>query len=134
MEDELSRPGYRHYIEKRADGSVWRVEEHAYNVHGLLLHQYYKAWKIAHDRGLPLPPPPPPMPEEAGRDEAVVCVSRSESRLGVRWKEADGRVFESDESGMCTQSIHVVNASLIGRSEGAAAQRVDRLTNEHREV
>jgi hypothetical protein len=36
----------------------------------------------------------------SGRDEAVVCVSRSESRLGVRWKEADGRVFESDESGM----------------------------------
>jgi hypothetical protein len=24
----------------------------------------------------------------------------SERRLGVRWKEADGRVFESDESGM----------------------------------
>src|SRR5262245_15562904 len=99
MEDELPRPGYRQYIEKRADGSVWRVEEHAYNVHGLLLHQYYKTWKIAHDRGLPLPPPPPPASEEGHRDE-VICVTRSECRLGVRWKEADGRVFESDESGM----------------------------------
>ena len=99
MQDELSRPGYRQYIEKRADGSVWRVEEHAYNVHGLLLQQYYKAWKIAHDRGLPLPPPPP-MPEEAGRDEVVICITRSERRLGGRWKEADGRVFEEDESGM----------------------------------
>jgi hypothetical protein len=100
MEDELSRPGYRQYIEKRADGSVWRVEEHAFNVHGLLLHQYFKAWKIAHDRGLPLPPPPPPMPDEAGRDEVVICVTRSERRLGGRWKAADGRVFEEDESGM----------------------------------
>jgi hypothetical protein len=69
-------------------------------VRGLLLHQYYKAWKIAHDRGLPLPPPPPPVSDEASRDEVVICVTRSERRLGVRWKEADGRVFESDESGM----------------------------------
>lgn len=99
MEDELSRPGYRQYIEKRADGSAWRVEEHAYNMHGLLLHEYFKASKIAHDRGVPLPAPPP-MPEEACRDEVVICVTRSERRLGVRWKEADGRVFESDESGM----------------------------------
>jgi hypothetical protein len=99
MEAELSRPGYRQYIEKRADGSVWRIEEHAFNVHGLLLHEYYKAWKIAHDRGLPLPPPPP-MPEEAGRDEVVICVTRSERRLGGRWKGADGRVWEEDESGM----------------------------------
>src|SRR5262245_29924185 len=100
MEDELSRPGYRQYVEKRADGSAWRVEECAHNMRGLLLHQYYKAWKIAHDRGLPLPPPPPPMPEEAGRDDVVICVIRSERRLGSRWKEADGRVFEDDESGM----------------------------------
>ena len=99
MEDKLSRPGYRQYIQKRADGSVGRVEETAYNVHGLLLHKYGKAWKIAHDRGLTLPPPPP-MPEEAGNDEVVICVTRSERRLGVRWKEADGRVFESDKSGM----------------------------------
>jgi hypothetical protein len=98
MQDELSRPGYRQYIEKRADGSVWRVEAHAYNVHGLLLDQYYKAWKIAHDRGLPLPPPP--ASEESGRDEIVIWVRRSERRLGGRWKEADGRVFEEDESGM----------------------------------
>ena len=42
MEDKLSRPGYRQYIQKRADGSVWRVEETAYNVHGLLLHKYGK--------------------------------------------------------------------------------------------
>ena len=83
MEDKLSRPGYRQYIQKRADGSVWRVEETAYNVHGLLLHKYGKAWKIAHDRGLTLPPPPP-MPEEAGKDEVVICVTRSERRLGVR--------------------------------------------------
>jgi hypothetical protein len=100
MEGELSRPGYRQHIQKRADGSVWRIEETAYNVHGLLLHQYYKAWKIAHDRGLPLPPPPPPASEETNRDEVVICVTLSERRLGVRWKEADGRVFESDESGM----------------------------------
>ena len=100
MEDELSRPGYRQYIEKRADGSVWQVEELAHNVHGLLLHQYYKAWKIAHDRGLPLPPAPPSVSENASRDDVVICVTRSERRLGVRWKEADGRVFESDESGM----------------------------------
>ena len=100
MEGELSRPGYRQYIEKRADGSVWQVEEHAYNMHGLLLHQYYKAWKIAHDSGLPLPPAPPPLLENARRDDIVICVMRSERRLGVRWKEADGRVFEKDESGM----------------------------------
>jgi hypothetical protein len=100
MENELSRPGYRQYIERRADGSVWQVEEIAHNVHGLLLHQYYKAWKIAHDRGLPLPPPPPPVSDEASRDEVVICVTRSERRLGVRWKGADGMVFESDESGM----------------------------------
>jgi len=99
MEAELSRPGYRQYIKKLADGSVWRVEECAYNVHGLLLHQYYKTWKIAYDRGLPLPTPPPAS-EGLGRDDVVVCVERSERRLGVRWKEADGRVFESDESGM----------------------------------
>jgi hypothetical protein len=98
MEDELSRPGYRQYIEKRADGSVWRVEEHACSMHGLLLHEYFKAWKIAHDRGLPLPALPPAL-EEADRDE-VICVRRSERRVGIRWKEADGRVFESDESGM----------------------------------
>src|SRR5262249_49797901 len=97
MEDELSRPGYRQHIEKRADGSMWRVEEHAYNVHGLLLHQYYKAWKIAHHRGLPLPPAPPQARED---DDEVVCIERTKTRLGVRWKEADGRVFESDESGM----------------------------------
>jgi hypothetical protein len=97
MEDNLSRPGYRQYIEKRADGSVWRVEEYAYNVQGLLLHQYYKTWKIAHDRGLPLPSPPP---VSEGRDDVVICVTRSERRLGTRWKEADGRVFEDDESGM----------------------------------
>ena len=99
MQDELSRPGYRQYIEKRADGSVWRVEEHAYNVHGLLLHKYYKAWKIANDRGLPLPPPPPAC-EEADRDDVIICVTRSERRLGIRWRDADGRVFEQDESGM----------------------------------
>ena len=40
------------------------------------------------------------MPEEAGRDDVVICVTRSERRLGRRWKEADGRVFEDDESGM----------------------------------
>jgi hypothetical protein len=97
MEHELSRPGYRQYIEKRADGSVWRVEECAYNMQGLLLHQYYKAWKIAHDRGLPLPPVPPQAHED---DDKVVCIERTETRLGVRWKDADGRVFESDESGM----------------------------------
>ena len=97
MEDELSRLGYRQYIEKHADGSVWRVEEAAHNVHGLLLHQYYKAWKIAHDRGLPLPPAPPQARED---DDKVVCIERTETRLGVRWKDADGRVFESDESGL----------------------------------
>ena len=97
MEDELSRLGYRQYIEKHADGSVWRVEEAAHNVHGLLLHHYFKAWKIAHDRGLPLPPAPPQARED---DDKVVCIERTETRLGVRWKDADGRVFESDESGM----------------------------------
>ena len=97
MEDNLSRPGYRQYIEKRADGSVWRVEEAAHNVHGLLLHHYFKAWKIAHDRGLPLPAPPPQARED---DDKVVCIERTETRLGVRWKDTDGRVFESDESGM----------------------------------
>ena len=56
MEDELSRHGYRQYTKKRADGSVWRVEEHAYNVFGLLMHTYYEAWKIADDRGLSPPP------------------------------------------------------------------------------
>jgi hypothetical protein len=98
MEDKLSRPGYRQYIEKRADGSVWRIEEHAHSMHGLLLHEYFKTWKIAHDRGLPLPSLPPGL-EEADTDE-VICVTRFECRVGVRWKEADGRVFESDESGM----------------------------------
>ena len=100
MEDELSRLGYRQFIDKRADGSVWRVEEAAHNVHGLLLHHYFKAWKIAHDRGLPLPPPPPPVSEEASRNEFVICVTRSERRLGGRWKDANGNVFEEDESGM----------------------------------
>ena len=52
MESELSRPGYRQYIERRADGSVWQVEEIAYNVHGLLLHQYNEAWKIGVVDGL----------------------------------------------------------------------------------
>jgi len=100
MEHELSRPGYRQYIEKRADGSVWRIEECAHNLHGFLLQQYFNAWKIAHDRGLPLPPPPPSSFDDAGRDDVVICITRSERRLGVRWKEADGRVFEQDESGM----------------------------------
>jgi len=97
MQNELSLPGYRRYIERRAEGSVWRVEELAYNVHGLLLHQYFKAWKIAHDRGLPLPPAPPQASEN---DDKVICIERTETRLGVRWKDADGRMFESDESGM----------------------------------
>ena len=97
METELSRPGYRQYIEKRADGSVWRVEERADNVHGLLLQQYYKAWKIAHDQGLPLPPVPP---QSLENDNQVVCINRTETRLGVRWKEADGRTFETSETGM----------------------------------
>jgi hypothetical protein len=97
MEDELSRPGYRQYIEKRADGSVWRVEEAAHNVHGLLLQHYFKAWKIAHDRGLP-PPAAPPQAREG--DDKVVCIERTETRLGVRWKDTDGRVFKEDESGM----------------------------------
>ena len=96
MEIELSRPGYRHYIEKHADGSVWRVEEHAHNVFTLLMHKYYEAWKIAEDRGLRAPPPP----EVREGDDKVVCIERIETRLGVRWKEADGRVFESDESGI----------------------------------
>ncbi|HJZ99594.1 MAG TPA: hypothetical protein VKE70_23950 [Candidatus Solibacter sp.] len=98
MKDELSRPGYRRYIEKRADGSMWQVEEHAHSVHGLLLHQYSKAWKIAHNNGLPLPPLPPELEEADTKD--VVCVTRCERRVGVRWKEADGRVFEQDENGM----------------------------------
>jgi hypothetical protein len=97
MEIELSHPGYRQYIEKRADGSVWRVEEAAYNVHGLLLHRYFKAWKIAHDRGLPLPAAPPQPCED---NDKVICIERTKTRLGVRWKDTDGRVFESDESGM----------------------------------
>ena len=98
MEDELSRPGYRQYTKKRADGSVWRVEEHAHNVFSLSMQKYYEAWKIADDRGLPPPEPPPPELREG--DEKVVCIERTKTRLGVRWKEADGRVFESDESGM----------------------------------
>ena len=98
MEDNLSRPGYRQYIEKHADGSVWRVEEHAHNIFSLLMHKYYEIWKIADDRGLS--PPAPPPPEVRAGDDKVVCIERIETRLGVRWKEADGRVFESDESGM----------------------------------
>jgi hypothetical protein len=98
MEDELSRPGYRQYIEKRADGSVWRVEEHAHNVFSLLMHEYYEAWKIADDRGFPPPPSPPPEVREG--DDKVVCIERTKTRVGIRWKEADGSVFESDESGM----------------------------------
>ena len=100
MENELSRPGYRQYIEKRADGSVWRVEKHAHNLHGFLLHQYFNACKIARDHGLPLPPAPPSTSEDAARDEVVICVTRSERRLGGRWKDANGNVFEEDESGM----------------------------------
>jgi hypothetical protein len=98
MEHKLTSPGYCRYIEKRADGSAWQVEEHACSMHGLLLHKYFKASKIALDRGLP-PPPLPPGLEQADTDK-IVCVMRSERRVGVRWKEADGRVFESDESGM----------------------------------
>src|SRR5678816_279212 len=97
MENEVLRPGYRNYIEKRADGSVWRVEEHAHNVFSLLMHKYYEAWKIADDRGFPLPSPPP---EDREGEDKVVCVERTETRRGLRWKEADGRVFESYESGM----------------------------------
>jgi len=125
MEGELSRPGYRQYIEKRADGSVWQVEEHAHNLHGFLLHQYFKAWKIAHDRGLPLPGPPPPVSDEASRDEVVICVMRTERRLGVRWKEADERVFESDESGM----VYAVD-SRGGRIIDPTFRRRRRPTNE----
>jgi hypothetical protein len=82
MADNLSRPGYRQYIEKRADGSVWQIQELAENLHGFLLHQYFKASKIAHDRGLP-PPPLPPDLEEADTNE-IICVTRSERRVGVR--------------------------------------------------
>src|SRR5262249_44217000 len=100
MEDELSRPRYRQYIEKRADGSVWRVEEHAYNMCDLLLDHYCNAWEIAHDRGLPLPPPPPPPPQNCEGDDKVVCIKRTETRVGVRSTGADGRTFETSETGM----------------------------------
>ena len=117
MKDELSRPGYRRYIEKRADGSMWQVEEHAHSVHGLLLHQYFKAWKIAHDNGLPLPPLPPELEEADTKD--VVCVTRCERRVGVRWKEADGRVFEQDENGMVfavdSQGQRIINPGFRRR-------------------
>jgi hypothetical protein len=63
----------------------------------LILREYNAAWKHAHDRGLP--PPPPPVSERT-RDEVVIRVTRSERRIGGRWKDADGRVFEEDESGM----------------------------------
>ena len=87
------------------------------------MHKYYEAWKIAEDRGLP--PPAPPPPEVRGGDEKVVCIERTKTRLGVRWKEADGRVFESDESGMVfavdSRGERVVDPRFRGRR---------RLTNE----
>ena len=92
------RPGWRLWHERRSDG-VWEITESAESVSSLILREYNAAWKHAHDRGLP-PPPPPPVSEGAGRDESVIRVRRSERRLGGRWKEADGRVFEEDESGM----------------------------------
>ena len=126
MESELSRPGYRQYIEKRADGSVWRVEERADNVHGLLMHQYYKAWKIAHDRGLPLPPVPP---QGLENDNQVVCINRTERG----WEYAGGKLMggysRQAKREWCSRSIHGANASLTRHFEGAAAQRMNRRMN-----
>lgn len=91
------RPGWRLWRERRSDG-VWEITESAESVSSLILREYNAAWKRAHDRLLP--PPPPPVSEGPGRDEVVIRVTRSERRVGGRWKEADGRVFEEDESGM----------------------------------
>ena len=71
-----------------------------------------------------------PPPEVREGDDKVVCIERTETRLGVRWKEADGRMFESDKRTVwCSRSIHGANASLTRDFEGAAAQRMNRRMN-----
>jgi hypothetical protein len=49
--------------------------------------------------------PPPELPpgiliEPTGKKEPVVCVQRTETRLGVLKRDLDGRVFEYAENGM----------------------------------
>ena len=97
MEHELSQPGWRQYIEKRADGRCGKsrsLQKACTSSCCTNISQHPRPRMIA-DSTLPHPP---------GLDEAdtkeIVCVTRSESQVGVRWKGADGRVFESDETGM----------------------------------
>jgi|SRR5215471_11540667 len=127
MEHKLTRPGYCRYVEKRADGSAWQIEEHAQSMLCLLLDEYYAAWKVADDRGLPLPLVPPGI-EEADTDE-IICITRSERRVGIRWKEADGKVFESDESGMVfavdSEGQRVVDWTFRRRRQRPANKAVD---------
>jgi hypothetical protein len=93
--------GYREYIQRRADGTSWRVREFALSVSALLLGEFWKESNRALERGEPPPElPPGSLMEPTGKKEPVVCVQRFETRLGVLKRGSDGRVFEYAEDGM----------------------------------
>jgi hypothetical protein len=90
--------GWRRWHEKREDGSTWEVTEHAKTADCVLLGEYFRAARLAMERGEPSPSVPP-LSEVVGPGE-VVCVERTERRVGGFWQESDGQIYWESESGM----------------------------------
>lgn len=96
-DEAWERPGWHRWIEKRADGSTWQITENAMSAECVLLHEYFRASRIAMERGEE-PPGVPPLTGVTG--DEVVCVERTEERLGVHSRGSDGRISWHSESGM----------------------------------